>query len=55
MESCYRSAVWLKLSSETGRVGANRRIGAKRFVPKGLKDAAWGFNPRSIAKKRPAL
>jgi hypothetical protein len=46
MESCYRSAVWLKLSSETGGGGkwANRRIGAKRFVPKGLKDAAWGFN-----------
>jgi hypothetical protein len=43
MESCYRSAVWLKLSSETGQ-WANRRIGAKCFVPKGLKDAAWRFN-----------
>jgi hypothetical protein len=25
------------------------------LIPKGLKDSAWGFNPRCRRKKRPAL
>jgi hypothetical protein len=33
-----------------GRWGDGKQ-GAKRFVPKGLKDSAWGFNPRYRSKK----
>ena len=43
---------------QNGRVGsewvkrASGRIGAKSFVPKGLKDLAWGFNPRYVEKRK---
>jgi hypothetical protein len=47
MESCYRSAVWLKLSSETG-VGASGRNGewANRReapCPEGTQGRSLGF------------
>jgi len=33
----------------------NRPMGVSDFVPKGLQDSAWGFNPRYRFIKRPAL
>jgi hypothetical protein len=31
------------------------RSGFSAFVPKGLEDSAWGFNPRNPSMQRPAL
>jgi hypothetical protein len=28
-------------------------VGWKHFVPKGLQDSAWGFNPRNMSTQRP--